>query len=250
MSNSLSTPSSLQVPGPGTTTLAHSPSPAQRRRRPSILGVVTLASVAVFVYMAFVFAPQDEAQGVSQRIFYGHVPSAWVSFLAFGIVFVGSITYLVTRNERWDALAAACAEVGLLCTTIVLVTGMIWARAIWGVYWAWEPRLTSFLVLWLLYVAYLALRTFVPDPGRRARFSAVVGILAFLDVPIVYLSVMWWRTLHPQQIIAVAGGPRMPGSMLAALMVGMVTFTLVFAYLVRLRLCVTRLSQELEEVAA
>lgn len=228
------------------------PGPVERpdvgRRRPSVLAVVTLSALAVFVVAAFGYAPEDALQGATQRIFYVHVPSAWVSFVAFAIVFAGSIGYLVTRREHWDEVAAASAEVGFLFTTVVLVTGMMWARAIWGVYWTWEPRLTSFLVLWLLYLSYLALRSYVPDPGRRARFSAVIGIVAFLDVPIVYLSVRWWRTLHPQQIIAVEGGPRMPAAMLVALLVGLTTFTLVFAYLTRLRLQVGRLAVQAEEV--
>jgi heme exporter protein C len=122
----------------------------------------------------------------------------------------------------------------------------MWGRAIWGVYWTWDPRLTSYLVLWLLYLAYIALRSYVPDPERKARFSAILGIIAFLDVPIVYLSVLWWRTLHPH--VFGPGGGGMPGQMLAAMFVGLITFTLVFVYLVRLRLQVGRLAEQVEEV--
>jgi len=124
----------------------------------------------------------------------------------------------------------------------------MWGHAIWGVYWTWEPRLTSFLVLWLLYLAYNAVRAYVPDPARRARFSAVLGIIAFIDVPIIYLSVNWWRTLHPQQVIITSGGPHMPAPMVIALLVGLTTFTLVYAYLVRLRLQVGRMASALEEI--
>ena len=218
------------------------------RRRVSPLALVTLGALAVFAYAAFVFAPEDELQGAMQRIFYIHVPSAWVCFLAFGLTFGASIAYLSSRKEKWDTLAASSAEIGTVFTTVVLITGMMWGHAIWGVYWTWEPRLTSFLVLWLLYLGYLAVRAYVPDPARRARFSAVIGIIAFIDVPIIYLSVNWWRTLHPQQVIITSGGPHMPAAMLVALMVGLATFSLVYVYLVRLRLDVARLSTQLEEI--
>jgi heme exporter protein C len=218
------------------------------RNRISPLAVATLVALAAFAYFAFVFAPEDELQGAMQRIFYIHVPSAWICFLAFGVTFASSIAYLSSRRERWDNLAASSAEIGTLFTTVVLATGMMWGHAIWGVYWTWEPRLTSFLVLWLLYLGYLAVRAYVPDPARRARFSAVIGIIAFIDVPIIYLSVNWWRTLHPQQVVVTSGGPHMPTTMLVALMVGLATFTLVYVYLMRLRLDVARLATQLEEI--
>jgi heme exporter protein C len=217
-------------------------------RRPGRLAILTLVALAVFVVAAFLYAPEDELQGAMQRIFYIHVPSAWICFLAFGVVFASSIAYLSTRNEKADAIAAASAEIGTLFTTVVLATGMMWGHAIWGVYWTWEPRLTSFLILWLLYLAYLAVRAYVPDPSRKARYSAVLGIVAFLDVPIVYLSVNWWRTLHPQQVIITSGGPQMPLQMILALLVGLATFTLVYVYLMRLRLQVGRLTSRLEEI--
>ena len=220
--------------------------PQRRRHRPSWLGLACLVSLAVFAYFAFVFAPEDAMQGATQRIFYIHVPSAWISFVGFAVVFGSSIAYLTKRSERADRIAEASATIGLLFTTVVLVTGMMWGKAIWGVYWTWDPRLTSYLVLWLLYLAYIALRAYVPDPARKARFSAILGIIAFLDVPIVYLSVLWWRTLHPH--VFGPGGGGMPGQMLAAMFVGLFTFTLVFVYLVRLRLQVGRLADQLEEV--
>ena len=214
------------------------------------LGIATLVSLAVFVYTSFFFAPEDEVQGVVQRIFYVHVASAWIAALAFFVVFLGSIIYLARKDMRWDALAGASAEVGLLFTTVVLVTGMLWGKAIWGVYWTWEPRLTSVLVLWLLYLAYVAVRAYVPERTRKARFAAVIGIVAFLDVPIVYLSVMWWRTLHPQQVIITENGPQLPSAMLLAMFVGLITFSLVYAYFVRMRLNINRLEEEIKREAA
>ena len=215
--------------------------------RPSWLGVATVVALVAFAYMAFVYAPEDSVQGPTQRIFYIHVPSAWIAFVGFAIVFAGSIGYLVTRGDRWDTIAAASAEIGFLFTTVVLVTGMMWAKEIWGVYWTWDPRLTSFLLLWLLYVAYLVVRAYVPDPAKKARFSAVIGIVAFLDVPIVFLSVKLWRTIHPTPVVITENGPAMPTSMLLALMTGLLAFSLFFAYLLRLRLSVRAMQNALEE---
>lgn len=214
------------------------------------LGAATAVSIVAFVYFAFFFAPEDEIQGIVQRIFYVHVSSAWIAALAFFVVFVGSIVYLVRRDMRWDAIAGASAEVGLLFTTVVLVTGMLWGKAIWGVYWTWEPRLTSVLVLWLLYLAYVSIRAYVPEPTQKARFSAVLGIVAFLDVPIVYLSVKWWRTLHPEQVILTDEGPQLPATMLIALIVGLVTFTLVYVYFVRMRLTMRSLEDQIKREAS
>jgi heme exporter protein C len=201
----------------------------------------------VWLYLAFVFAPEDANMGVVQRIFYVHVPSAWVSMLAFGVVFVASIIVLAKRSAKADRFAEAGASVGVLFTTVVLVTGMMWGHAVWGVYWTWDPRLTSYLVLWLMYLAYIALRAYVPDPQRKARFSAVVAIIAFLDVPIVYLSTVWFRTVHPR-VFTENGDNGLPPAMLVALMFGLFTFTLVFAYLVKLRLEVTSLQAQVEEI--
>lgn len=222
-------------------------SPTNRRR---LLGVATLSAMATLVWMAFVVAPEDAVQGPPQRIFYIHVPSAWVSFLALGVVFGASIGYLRTRNLRLDAIASASAEIGVLFISGVLITGPLWARPTWGVYWEWDPRLTSFFVLWLIFVAYLTLRRQVPEPARRARYSAVLGIVGFLDVPVVYLSVTWWRGVHPGQVVITEDGPQMPAQMLAALMVGLAAFSLLYLYLLTVRVRVGQLAEaaaELEE---
>jgi len=217
------------------------------RRHISPLAIATVGMLAVFAYFAFFFAPEDELQGAMQRIFYIHVPSAWVCFMAFFVTFCASIGYLSNRKESWDMVAASSAEIGTIFTTVVLVTGMMWGHAVWGVYWTWDPRLTSYLVLWLMYLAYIALRAYVPDPQRKARFSAVVAIIAFLDVPIVYLSTVWFRTVHPR-VFTENGDNGLPPAMLVALMFGLFTFTLVFAYLVKLRLEVTSLQAQVEEI--
>jgi heme exporter protein C len=207
--------------------------------------VATAVAVAVLLAGALWYAPADRLQGPSQRIFYIHVPAAWIGMLAFLVVFVASIGYLVTRSSRWDRLAASSAEVGVVFTTGVMVTGPLWAKPVWGVYWEWDPRLTSYFVLWLLYLSYLVLRSYVPEPTRRARYAAVLGIVAFLDVPLVYVSVRWWRTLHPEPVVANPDGPQLPGEMLAVLLVGIVAFTLLYALLLRLRLANARQEEAL-----
>ncbi len=220
----------------------------RRERHRSVLGALTGVSLVVLVILALFVAPEDAAQGAAQRIFYIHVPSAWVGFLAFFVVFVASIRFLKTGDRRFDDVASASAAVGMIFTTGVLITGPLWGRPVWGVYWTWDPRLTSFLLLWLIYLSYIVLRGYVPEPERRARYSAVVGIVGFLDVPIVYLSVRWWRAQHPPQLIFTRGG--LPASMLVVLMIGVVSFTLLYLYLLSVRLRVIRLEHDREEAPA
>jgi heme exporter protein C len=142
---------------------------------------------------------------VIQRIFYFHAASAWAGMTAFFICFVSNLLYVWRRDEKWDALGVSSAEVGLAFITVVLITGPIWAKPAWGIYWTWDARLTSTFVLWLLYICYLLLRTLVEEPDRRALLSALFGIFAFIDVPIVFGAIRWWRTQHPAPVIM--GGP-------------------------------------------
>jgi heme exporter protein C len=214
-----------------------------RHRR--ALGITSAAMLAMLVGLALAYAPEDAVQGPAQRIFYIHVPSAWIGFLAFFVVFVASIAFLATGDRRYDDVASASAEVGVVFTSGVLITGPLWGRPVWGVYWTWDPRLTSFLMLWLIYLSYLVLRGYVPEAARRARYSAVVGIVGFLDVPIVYLSVRWWRSEHPLQLVFDRGG--LPAQMLWVLLFGVATFTVFYLYLLTVRLRVGRLAQRAEE---
>jgi heme exporter protein C len=173
--------------------------------------LVVALLLAIAGYAALFLAPTERTMGVIQRIFYFHMPSAMTGFVAFFINLVGSIAFLRTRNLKWDRLAVSAAEIGLAFFTVVLVTGPIWARPVWGVWWAWDARLTSSFVLWLLYISYLLLRTLVDEPERRAVVSAVFGIFAVLDVPFVYFSIWFFRTQHPQPVIGQGGSldPRM-----------------------------------------
>lgn len=172
---------------------------AQRLARISTWLLIPLYPlVAAALYAAFLYAPTEKEMGEVQRIFYFHVGAAWTAFLAFFVVFVAGILYLATRKLLWDHLAAASAEIGVVLTSIVLVMGSLWARPIWNTWWPWgDPRVMTTFVLWLTYVAYLILRSSIPESEKRYRFCAVFGILGFLNVPIVWMSIRWWRTIHP-----------------------------------------------------
>ncbi|MBI5166740.1 MAG: cytochrome c biogenesis protein CcsA [candidate division NC10 bacterium] len=203
-------------------------------------------SMLAALYAAFVYAPTEATQGDVQRIFYFHVPSAWVAFLAFFVVFLGSILYLWKKDRRWDILASSSAEIGVLFTTMVLLTGPLWGKPIWGTYWSWDPRLTTTLILWLIYVAYFMLRAYAGERVKGARMAAVLGIIGFVDVPLIYLSVLWWRSLHPLPVVVRPGGPALPPSMLGSLMVSLLAFTLLYLYLLRERVLLERLNDEVE----
>lgn len=193
-----------------------------------MLGLGFLLMLAALA-MVFIYVPTEKHSGIVQRIFYFHVPVAWVSFLAFFVTFIASILYLMKREMKWDAVACASAEVGILFTTLVLVTGPIWAKPAWGIWWTWDARLTTSLVLWLIYVAYLLVRSLATEPARGARFGAVIGIVGFIDVPVVFLTVNLWRTQHPEMIIFEGG---LTGPMLLTLLVCIAAFTVLYVILV------------------
>lgn len=189
-------------------------------------------------------SPAEAGMGHLQKIMYVHVPAAWSAFLAFALVFVMSIAYLVRRRESHDLLARSAAEVGVVLTGLTLALGSIWGRPTWGVWWTWDPRLTSTAVLFVIFVGYLALRSFVDDPGQRARWSAAVGILGFLNVPVVYMSVRWWRTLHqPSSSPATVDDPYVLGLRLNAF-----AFLFVMIWFVHRRYRTARLEREAEIV--
>ena len=213
-----------------------------------VLTALTLIAMMLSIYLVFMYVPTEVTMGEVQKIFYFHVPSAWLAFFAFFLVFVFSIIYLLRRNKRWDTLAASSAEIGVLFCTLVLVTGPIWAKPVWGVWWTWDARLTLTLVLWLIYVAYIMLRHYMSDPERRATFSAVLGIIGFIDVPMVYFSIRWWRTQHPQPVVSGGEGSGIEGPMLMTLMVCLATFTLLFFTILRYRLRLQALRDELDEL--
>ena len=207
-----------------------------------VLAWLAAVGLAVSLVLSLWSSPADAEQGDLVRLMYIHVPAAWVAYLAFGVVFVASVAYLVTKRTRWDRLAAASAEIGVVFTALTIVLGSIWAKPVWGTWWTWDPRLTTTAVLLLIYVGYLAVRRLPDSPARRARWAAVVGIVGFVDVPIVHLSVRWWRSLH-QAPARLLGLPDVSPSMGAALGVGFLAFTMVYLYLLAVRLRVGRLEE-------
>jgi heme exporter protein C len=214
------------------------------------LCILSYISILVALYLAFIYAPTERTMGQVQRIFYFHVPSAWVSFIAFGVVCFAGIAFLRTGAVKWDRLAYSAAEVGILFLTLVLITGPLWAKPVWNVYWTWDARLTTSFILWLIYIAYLMLRNYVDDPERGARFAAVFGIIGFIDVPIVYMSIRWWRTLHPAPVVGSGEGGGLAPAMLLTLLVCVAAFTLLFITLLIFRYRSNLLKLEIEQLKA
>lgn len=207
------------------------------------LGILALVAMLVGSYVGLAVVPADAAQGNVQRLMYVHVPAAWLAFLAFFVVFVMSVLYLIQRDERWDRVAASSAEIGVMFTVVTLLLGMMWGKPTWGVYWTWDPRLTTTAILLAIYVGYGALRSFADDGEKRARWSAIVGVIGFANVPIVYMSVTWWRTLHQPPSSPRSVAP----DILWTLMLNLAAFTLVYLYLMVRRIRFAKLEGELEK---
>jgi heme exporter protein C len=198
-----------------------------------VIGALALIGVGWLVLFGLVLSPADAAQGEAVRMLYIHVPTAWLAFLAFGVTALGSALYLFpkTRSLAWDRVAGASAEIGVVYTGLTLIAGAIYGRITWGVYWTWDARLTTTALLFVLFVGYLALRRLPATHGERAQRCAIAGLIAFIDVPIVYASVEWWRTLHQEATIRRIGDVQISGSMLFSLFVGVIAFTLVYMWL-------------------
>jgi heme exporter protein C len=216
------------------------------------LGIAAWAAVALALALVFFSAREaDTAMGGQlQRVFYFHVPAAWIAYLAFTIVFIASIAFLRTNARRWDLLAHSSAEIGLVFCTLVLITGPIWARPVWGTWWQWDARLTSTLVLWLTYAGYLLLRSLAAEPGSEGRPAAILGIAGFVNVPIVHFSVRWWRTLHPSGPTPAdpSTGSGLGGGELLAFFGALAAFTLLFAWLLAMRVRLGRMADTLAEL--
>lgn len=210
----------------------------------SALGWVSFLAVSISLFLIFIWVPNEKVQGPVSKIIYFHVSSAWLGFFAFLVVMLSGIMYLKTKNLKWDVISCASAEIGVLFTTIVLVTGPIWGRASWNAWWTWDSRLTTTLVLWFIYVAYLMIRSSFAEEEKKARISAVFGIIGFLDVPIVWMSIRWWRTIHPT--IVSSGGFAMDPRMVLTLLVSLTSFTLLYFYLLRKSVAISNLIHETE----
>tara|TARA_Y100001001_G_scaffold160408_1_gene182985 strand:- start:329 stop:964 length:636 start_codon:yes stop_codon:yes gene_type:complete len=188
---------------------------------------LAITSVAVASFIGLFVVPADEYQGEIQRLLYIHVPTAWLAMLSFLVVFLMSMLYLVQRKLKWDVLAVSAVEIGVLSTALTLIVGSLYARPTWGIWWTWDPRLTTTALLLIIYIGYLIVRSMTEDPEQRARWAAVIGIIGFIQVPIVYLSVFWWRSLHQP--------PSSPRSMAAGfglvLLLNLIAYTIAFTYL-------------------
>ncbi len=201
------------------------------RKRGTVRNVfLGISSILMFLtlYMIFLYVPVEKEMGIVQKIFYLMVPMGWLALLSFLIVFIGSIFYLINKDSKWDVLAHSSATIGILFTALALIIGAIWAKPVWGVWWTWEARLTATLVLFMLYVAYFMVRSFTADEARGATFAAVIGIVGFIDIPIIALATTLWRGMHPGGIIF-AGG--LAPSMLLTLIISLIAFTFFYSLL-------------------
>jgi len=191
----------------------------------NILLVLSFILFAAALYLVFIYAPTEATMGIVQKIFYLMVPVAWLALLSFIIIFISSILYLRKKAHKWDIISSSAAELGLLFTTLTLITGSLWAKPIWGVWWSWEPRLTATLVLWLIYIVYFMVRSFATEESRGATFAAVVGIVGFVDVPIIGMATSLWRGMHPPMLIFEGG---ISTSMLVTLLVSIAAYTVLY----------------------
>jgi heme exporter protein C len=209
------------------------------------------ALMGITLYAVFIWVPTELNLGVSQRIFYFHVPLGWLGMLSMVIVAVAAIAYLVTGKEKWDALAYATAELGVVFASLILVTGVIWGRGDLGWWWTWDAKLTTTLILWFIYVSYLMVRAYAPKGSQGARFGAVVALFGAIDAPIIYMATVWWRTAHPE----LNAGPLAEdldaigsGRIYATLLLSTVTFTVLYVYLLVERFSLRRAEGSLDEI--
>ena len=240
---------------------ATAPPSGQASRSGVVRGALFVAAatmMAITLYLVFFYAPTDAYLGVSQRILYYHVPVAILGLFSIVVVAVASAAHLITRREEWDSLAYSAAEVGVLLTSLGIVTGAMWAKPTWGIWWTWDPKLTLTLVLWFIYVGYLMLRAYGPKGSQGARYGAVVAIIGAIDAPIVYYAANLWRTNHPTLVIGpvVATGPAVnleddPGlddRMAIVLLASMIAFALLYAYVLVERYALRRSEAAADEL--
>ncbi len=213
------------------------------------LGALGVGLTLLFHWQVFFWVPTEASMGIVQRIFYIHLPGAWIAFLAFGIVAICSAVYLWLGDDKVDHAARAAAEGGLIFTTIVLTSGPLWGKIAWGTWWTWEPRLTLTLLLWFIYVGYFMVRNSTDNAERGKRFAAVVGIVGALNIPLIHMSVQWFRSLHPQPVVARPDGPNLHPDMLTTLLTALLAWTLVFFSLFLFRYAAARL-ESAEELRA
>ena len=220
-----------------------------KKKRKGILGALALVAILIGLYWSLIAAPPDAYQGEVQRIMYLHLPSILTAYLSYFLVFIGSGMYLWKREKRDDILAHSAAEIGVLFTALTIIEGSIWGRTTWGVWWTWDARLTLTAILLLIYVGYLMLRSLIEDEDRAAVAGAVLGIIGFLDIPLIHMSVYWWRTLHqPPSILRPDKAPwdNIHPAMLTALAINFVGFILLYFYLLSLRFRLGEMTEQIK----
>jgi heme exporter protein C len=215
-------------------------------KRMVLLLVVTFVGMTASVYTAFIYAPTESVMGHIQRIFYFHMGTVWVATVSFIIVFIASIQYLRKESRFWDILALSSAEIGVLFITLTIITGSIWAKPVWGTWWTWDPQLTTTFILWILYIVYLILRSTAGNDVKKAKFAAVFGIIAFLDLPLVYVSARLMRGISP--VVFGSGGGGIAPEMMVTLLVTIVTFTFLFILLLKERVDIEKAKDEIERL--
>jgi len=211
--------------------------------RSRILGIFSLVLMIANLYMIFIFAPNESTMGVIQRIFYFHLPSGISSYVSAYLLGFGSIMFLIQRDLKWDRFAAASGEMGVLFTSLSIMSGALWAKPVWGIWWTWDARLTLQFLLALVFLSYLMLRAYLPEREKRAALGGVFGVLAMVDVPFNYLSIRWWRTQHPQPVI-LGGG--LDWDMWKVMIVSFLAFATLYAYLIGRRMAIARVEEEVE----
>jgi len=219
-------------------------------RRGQVITWIALVGLAGVFIRALVFTPIERTQGPAQKIFYVHAPVAWAALLAFAVTGILSLLYLWLRDRKIDSIAAASAEVGLAFSVAMLTTGPIWGKTIWGTWWSWDARLTSTMFLFLLFIGYRVLRGAIVDPDMRARFSAVIGVMALALIPFIHMTVVWFRTLHPEPVLLKPDGPSMPGVMLVTILSSVAVFTVLYVGFVMQRYALAILRDLREEAAS
>ena len=227
-----------------TATAAATPKPARRAPFRDALLVASAVSMAITLYLVFMWVPTEQNLGVSQRIFYFHVPLGWIGMVSIVIVAFASVMHLFTGRRRWDDLAYSTAEIGVIYATLILVTGAIWAKPVWGVWWAWDPKLTTTLILWFIYVGYLMIRVYGPAGTQGKRFASVIALIGAIDAPIIYKATDWWRTAHPDNNIP----SDLNGQMLLTLLASVIAFTIFYSYTLAERYALRKSESDLDEL--
>ena len=214
----------------------------------STLLILSVLMMLVATYMIFVWVPTEQNLGVSQRIFYIHVPLAWIGMVSIVLVGGASLVHLSTKDDKWDAIAYSAAEIGVVFATLILITGAIWAKPVWGVWWTWDPKLTTTLILWFIYVSYLMVRAYADEGSQVRRYASVVALIGVIDAPLIYLASVWWRTAHPDLNIGPLADQSLDSRMMVTFLVSLLGFTIFYLCLLFERYAIRRLEDSVEKL--